>query len=760
MSEVVLRLEDGTDARATMEALAAQGINVTQRFGDRYLIASQTVDEHLPIQGVNLVKDPGQVDGAVDGPDLLLRAHSHRLAAELTETPPPDPQATRLWTEGDAPAPPRLVLERSAPAGAVRVESSAAVTLEEPRRLINEVAVGLVFVNAPGDSPYKHSQAEQIDVLSRIQGGLSWLAAQEPRASITWTYEVKTAYVDTTPWKGANWPGLPDAWYKGIDAALMHDDKNQIFLFKQDRCVRYSNVSQGIDKGPTPISEEWPGLPPQFASGIDAALYLPSPKRILFFKGQDIATLDLATKKVTTKSISAGWPGMPSDFNEGIDAALLHHGNGTIHFFKGDRYVRFANPGASAEGPFLIADDWKGVFANGIDAALWRKSDQKMYFFSGQLYVRVADMSDGPIDKHFIGLNWGAIEALWRDPAHAQLGLPTGDEGPLAYAASLKADLGTDAAYVGYLTRWPVGWVAYASFPKIVVDIDFGPANMKGAFIHETAHFFGVPDEYDAPCDCSAVFGRFFAVKNANCKPCTPKFEDCIMAGPVVALCSTTPWHLGWGAFLDKIDAAIWRESNGMTYLFSGGWYARYTDISKGMDEGYPKLIKGQWKGLPSAWAGGIDAAVRRAKGDGVYYFKGKQCAHLSKTTGATVVENIADAWHGLDANFATGIDAALRSEGNGRIYFFKGDRYARIDDETSTMDDGYPRKIAGNWHDVPAPFTKRIDAALMRPGKSMIYLFRGGQYVRVADATKKMDAGYPAWIDRNWMPFPRVRLP
>ena len=110
----------------------------------------------------------------------------------------------------------------------------------------------------------------------------------------------------------------------------------------------------------------------------------------------------------------------------------------------------------------------------------------------------------------------------------------------------------------------------------------------------------------------------------------------------------------------------------------------------------------------------------------------------------------------GQPATCTAGIDAAIRRKVNGKIYFFKGSQYARIDDATGQMDAGYPKPIAGNWPGVPAPFTGRIDAALMRHDNSKVYFFRDTRYVRISDATSTMDPGYPSWIDSAWMPFPR----
>ena len=112
--------------------------------------------------------------------------------------------------------------------------------------------------------------------------------------------------------------------------------------------------------------------------------------------------------------------------------------------------------------------------------------------------------------------------------------------------------------------------------------------------------------------------------------------------------------------------------------------------------------------------------------------------------------------WPGLPASFQQGIDAALWRESNGKIYFFKGSQYVRFSNVSDGVDAGYPKPIAGNWNGLPASFTSGIDAALMREDNHKIYFFKGRKYVRYSDVDNTMDAGYPAYINTNWLPFPK----
>ena len=177
------------------------------------------------------------------------------------------------------------------------------------------------------------------------------------------------------------------------------------------------------------------------------------------------------------------------------------------------------------------------------------------------------------------------------------------------------------------------------------------------------------------------------------------------------AMCPSTPWHLGWGAFLTKIDAAIWRGDNNKAYLFSNSKYVRFTDISAGRDEGYPATISGNWKGLPNSFKQGIDAALWRESNQCVYLFKGNQYVRFSNVANgvdAGYPKTIASSWPGLPASFQQGIDAALWRESNGKIYFFKGSQYVRFSNVSDGVDAGYPKPIAGNWNGLPASFHQR----------------------------------------------------
>ncbi len=149
--------------------------------------------------------------------------------------------------------------------------------------------------------------------------------------------------------------------------------------------------------------------------------------------------------------------------------------------------------------------------------------------------------------------NASDLEALWRDPAIAQLGYPGSWDGVGQYVEHLRVTLGTRWTYAGFFTKYPLSWFAYASIggPRLVMDYDndgWGPDNIDRVFAHETGHIFTCPDEYaSSGCGCGGSWGRY-GTPNDNCENCAPGGGvACLMKVNDFTHCRWTPSHLGWG---------------------------------------------------------------------------------------------------------------------------------------------------------------------------------------------------------------------
>ena len=101
--------------------------------------------------------------------------------------------------------------------------------------------------------------------------------------------------------------------------------------------------------------------------------------------------------------------------------------------------------------------------------------------------------------------------------------------------------------------------------------------------------------------------------------------------------------------------------------------------------------------------------------------------------------------WGLIRNNFADPerIDTAFR-DAEGKTYLFSGDQYVRYSgDDYAQVDEGYPRKIAGNWAAeglqgaLPPGFETSVDASFQGlDGRA--YLFAGGQYAASGDAATR----------------------
>ena len=657
-------------------------------------------------------------------------------------------------------------------------------------RMINSVSVGVVFVGGPDE--YAITNDEKIHVLAEIQDGLEALGNNENDANLSWSISNLSVNLNEfTPWEGARWPGLPETFYKGFDAALSTGANSKVYLFKGSQYVRV-NPDNGWkpDPGyPKPIAGNWPDMPASFTSNIDAAIYTEKNNKIYFFKGDDYVRVDPANgwkaEAGYPKPIAGNWGGFDADFAQGIDAALWGKPNGKLYFFKGDKYTRIdPNNGWNADAgyPKPIEGNWDDLPDNfaqeGIDAALWSPKNERVYMFkkgrfSGN-YVRINPNAGWDVENGYpkpIGLSLGEAELLWRDPAMEQLGFETGWDGISEITEFFQNPVGTQYGFVSYFTKLPTGWFAYAGGGRVVMRKTVTPTSpsfenwtsIDSIFAHETGHIFGAPDEYSSSncsCDEDKEYGKFTKIHNGNCSPCAVNPVPCLMKGNTLNnICDFTRIHFGWGAFMNSVGSSIYSFKNNKIYMFSNGYYLRYTGFN--IDEGYPKRIEGNWAGMPESFAEGVDASIYTKVNGKIYVFKGNQYIRINPDNGWAVdagyPKPIAGNWAGLPADFNNGIDAALWNDKDSKIYFFKGDQYVRINPAAGwAVEGGYPKAMAGNWPGMPAHFAQGIDSALWSDKNNRVYLFKGTEYIRINPFSGwNTDAGYPRKVNKNWMPFP-----
>ncbi len=192
------------------------------------------------------------------------------------------------------------------------------------------------------------------------------------------------------------------------------------------------------------------------------------------------------------------------------------------------------------------------------------------------------------------------------------------------------------------------------------------------------------------------------------------------------------------------VDAALDTTSAGKIYFFKGHEYSRLTDTK--VDPSYPLPMPGGWRGLPASWHSGIDAAVSYAPTEKIYLFKGRQYVRLTGTqVDPGYPLQLPGGWRGLPSSWHSGIDAALYYEPTQKIYMFKGSQYIRL--TGVQVDPGYPQALPGGWTGLPDSWTSGIDAAVFRAGHT--YFFKGNQYIRFTGT--HIDPNYPQALPGGW---------
>ncbi|KAF5307663.1 hypothetical protein FQR65_LT06718 [Abscondita terminalis] len=149
-------------------------------------------------------------------------------------------------------------------------------------------------------------------------------------------------------------------------------------------------------------------------------------------------------------------------------------------------------------------------------------------------------------------------------------------------------------------------------------------------------------------------------------------------------------------------------------FIFKGQYFWRLKDRHQ-IEPGYPAKIH-QMFPLPKDVLQ-LDAVYERPDGM-IVLFSGNE---FWVYNGREFVENSPQSLtkYGIP-NYVASIDAALNWEKNGKTYLFKDDRFWRFNEETLTLDDGYPMHIE-RWRGVP----QNLDAATMwKDGKT--YFFKG----------------------------------
>jgi hypothetical protein len=202
-----------------------------------------------------------------------------------------------------------------------------------------------------------------------------------------------------------NWHALPNGFEGDFDAILNGDGPfaGNCYIFKKDSYLKYDwNADKTLPGYPKKIAGNWPGMPSNFCSDLDATLNGQGAfsGNCYFFKGDSYVKFDWKNDRAypdCPKKIAGNWPGLPAGFDGDFDAAMNGNGQfvGKCYFFKGDSYVAFdwKNDRAVPGYPKKIADGWNLLpdkFKQGLNATVegYGSFAGKGYLFKGNEYAR------------------------------------------------------------------------------------------------------------------------------------------------------------------------------------------------------------------------------------------------------------------------------------------------------------------------------------------------------------------------------------
>ncbi|MCP3930051.1 MAG: hypothetical protein GY705_13235 [Bacteroidetes bacterium] len=176
----------------------------------------------------------------------------------------------------------------------------------------------------------------------------------------------------------------------------------------------------------------------------------------------------------------------------------------------------------------------------------------------------------------------------------------------------------------------------------------------------------------------------------------------------------------------NHLDAAFHLEKENKNYFFQQKVYLRLSNNK--VDLGYPTKIQNGWKDLPQYWNTGIDAALRCEPTRMTTFFKGREYFTIQNGNPvATFPKKLPGEFKNLPRYFHSNIDAAVCLSSNQRMYLFKGNQYVRI--KNNKVEQGYPKKLPGEFKLLPKEFCSDIDAALHHNGD--IFFYKNGQYAK-----------------------------
>ena len=202
---ILLFTDDINAAREELEDLGAQ---ITQEF-TKHVFVANLPDEVSPAQlRAATTTQPENIDEV----SALAATAWNNLQRKAAERSAPSRDGIRWDTPGFEP--PNKGHDHGHNRSAEFIERSTGTPTS--LYMVGSIAVGVVIVSGR-NADLRFSAADNLQVIQEVQEGLSFLANEEPRAKITFVYDIRLITVDVTPGSTSSYETAEAPWR---DAAL------------------------------------------------------------------------------------------------------------------------------------------------------------------------------------------------------------------------------------------------------------------------------------------------------------------------------------------------------------------------------------------------------------------------------------------------------------------------------------------------------------------------------------------------------------
>ncbi|NER88851.1 hemopexin repeat-containing protein [Moorena sp. SIO3A2] len=506
-----------------------------------------------------------------------------------------------------------------------------------------------------------------------------------------------------------------------IQCAFIQD--GSVYIESQNRGWEHSTSLEGVKWDRLNKQPEWfTKLPNDFKSGIDAVLKGTDGNTYLF-KDKHVYNLLLDE----TRDIEQEWGRVANRIYESgqLDAGLVGR-DGKTYLFSQDQFFTYENnkpmDNPASELPEMIKDHWGGL-----------TRVAHAYVLDGKTYLLEPPNEDGEFRYVCYSSNdytkpdnenpMQADQSFWKIPQeHQEEGF---DQVDAVYVDGDNLILIHDGKFLEHHPD-PDPEKDYWSYPKSLEQLWKGIAcdnhvieELTTVFVDKT----GAMHCFNPEC--------FLTITPDSSNPGSFKIGDIHR--------TRYHWGLVKNILTEKVDAAV-VDTKGITYLFSGDQYVRYSsDDYRQIDKDYPKSIainlrkEASFKHLPDEFEEKI--AKDKAKLAAVVINQRNVYLVIDTTLFVASMElaanyDLTKLACGEQPFLANGkIDAAIAfidsSDKKSYTYLFSGNRFIRYSgDEYEYIDSGYPKTIASGLLDepilpqstfstVPVELIDGIDAAL-----------------------------------------------